>query len=242
MTKTILGKLAADAFGMLELPVLPPGILDGFRALPDLTGTVSDAMDELGIVGAVPAAVLRPNDPKARVVGRALIVRNVAARASVPDKVKAGVSGLGEIEAHNLAEPGDVLVVQGVDQVSNLGGMSATIGHRQGEIGAIVDGGARDVDHSRAIGLPVWSKSVSPITGKWRVETVAVNKPVTICGITVNPGDVVLADETGVCFIPRERAAEVLQRAQRNAAAEKLREDKIAAGAPLAELMLRKAK
>lgn len=242
MTKTILGKLAADAFGMLELPALPPGILDGFRALPDLTGTVSDAMDELGIVGAVPAAVLRPNDPKARVVGRALIVRNVAARASVPDKVKAGVSGLGEIEAHNLAEPGDVLVVQGVDQVSNLGGMSATIGHRQGEIGAIVDGGARDVDHSRAIGLPVWSKSVSPITGKWRVETVAVNKPVTICGITVNPGDVVLADETGVCFIPRERAAEVLQRAQRNAAAEKLREDKIAAGAPLAELMLRKAK
>ncbi len=237
MTKTILGKLAADAFGMLELPVLPPGILDGFRALPDLTGTVSDAMDELGIVGAVPAAVLRPNDPKARVVGRALIVRNVAARASVPDKVKAGVSGLGEIEAHNLAEPGDVLVVQGVDQVSNLGGMSATIGHRQGEIGAIVDGGARDVDHSRAIGLPVWSKSVSPITGKWRVETVAINKPVSVCGVNVNPGDLVLADETGVCFIPREHAAEVLARAQRNAAAEKLREDKIAAGVPIAELI-----
>jgi regulator of RNase E activity RraA len=133
-------------------------------------------------------------------------------------------------------------VVQGVDQVSNLGGMSATIGHRQGEIGAIVDGGARDVDHSRAIGLPVWSKSVSPITGKWRVQTVAVNKPVSICGITVNPGDLVLADETGVCFIPRQRAAEVLQRAQHNAAAEKLREEKIASGVPLAELMPRKAK
>ncbi len=109
------------------------------------------------------------------------------ASAPVPDKVKAGVSGLGEIEAHNLAEPGDVLVVQGVDQVSNLGGMSATIGRRQGEIGAIVDGGARDVDHSRAIGLPVWSRSVSPITGKWRVETVAVNQPMTICGVAVHP-------------------------------------------------------
>ncbi|MGC2125898.1 MAG: RraA family protein, partial [Xanthobacteraceae bacterium] len=172
-----------------------------------------------------------------RVVGRALTVRNVASSAPVPDKVKAGVSGLGEIEAHNLAEPGDVLVVQGVDQVSNLGGMSATIGHRQGEIGAIVDGGARDVDHSRAIGLPVWSRSVSPITGKWRVETVAVNKPVTVCGVTVNPGDVVLADETGICFIPRERAADVLARAQRNAAAEKLREEKIASGTPIAELI-----
>ena len=237
MTKQTLGKLPSTAFGMLELPELPADVLDGFRALPDLTGTTSDVMDELGIVGAVPAAVLRPNDPKARVVGRALTVRNVAASAPVPDKVKAGVSGLGEIEAHNLAEPGDVLVVQGVDQVSNLGGMSATIGHRQGEIGAVVDGGARDVDHSRAIGLAVWSRSVSPITGKWRVETVAVNKPVTICGIAVNPGDLVLADETGVCFVPRERAAEVLQRAQRNAAAEKVREAKIAAGVPIAELM-----
>jgi len=242
MAKETLGKLPADAFGMLELPVLPAEILDGFRALPDLTGIASDAMDELGIVGAVPAAVLRPTDPKARIVGRALTVRNVPADVPGADKVKAGVSGLGEIEAHNLAEAGDVIVLQGVDQVSNLGGISATIGHRQGEIGAIVDGGVRDVDHSRAIGLAVWSRSVSPITGKWRVETVAVNKPVTICGITVDPGDLVLADETGVCFIPRERAAEVLQRAQRNAAAEKLREEKIASGVPISELMPRKAK
>jgi len=237
MSKKTLGKLPADAFGMLDLPTVPRDILDGYRALPDLTGTVSDVMDELGIVGVIPAAVLRPNDPKARVVGRALTVRNIPASAPVPDKVKAGISGLGEIEAHNLAEPGDVLVVQGVDQVSNLGGMSATIGHRQGEIGAVVDGGARDVDHSRTIGLPVWSKSVSPITGKWRVETVAVNKPVAICGVTVNPGDLVLADETGICFIPRERAGEVLQRAQRNAVAEKLREEKIASGVSIAELI-----
>ena len=75
MTKQTLGKLPPDAFGMLELPTLPPGILDGYRALPDLTGTTSDVMDELGIVGAVPAAMLRPNDPTARVVGRALTVQ-----------------------------------------------------------------------------------------------------------------------------------------------------------------------
>ena len=236
MTKQTLGKLPADAFGMLELPVLPRELLDGFRALPDLTGIVSDAMDELGIVGAIPSAVLRPTDPKARLIGRALTVRNVSASAPVPDKVKAGVSGLGEIEAHNLAAPGDVLVVQGVDLVSNLGGISATIGHRQGELGAIVDGGARDIDHSRGIGYPIWSKSVSPITGKWRVETVAINKPVMICGIAVNPGDLVLADETGVCLVPRARAAEVLQRAERNVTAEQAREAKITSGAPVPEL------
>jgi 4-hydroxy-4-methyl-2-oxoglutarate aldolase len=236
MTKRTLGKLPGDAFGMLALPALPNDVLDGYRALPDLTGIASDAMDELGIVGAVPAALLTPRDPSARLVGRALTVRNVTGNAPVPDKVKAGVSGLGEIEAHNLAEPGDVIVQQGVDLCSNLGGISATVGHRQGELGVIVDGGVRDVDHSRGIGYPIWSKSVSPITGKWRVETVAINKPVMICGITVNPGDVVLADETGVCFIPRAWAADGLARAQRNVAAEKLREEKIASGAPVLEL------
>ena len=72
MKKTILGKLPADAFGTLELPPLPDGVVDGFRALGDLTGMASDAMDELGIVGAIPSSVLKPTDPDARIVGRAL--------------------------------------------------------------------------------------------------------------------------------------------------------------------------
>lgn len=237
MNKQSLGKLPADAFGMLELPALSAEILEGFRALPDLTGMSSDAMDELGIVGVVPASVLKPTDPKARLVGRALTVMNVAASARVRENVAGGVSGMAEIEAHNLTEPGDVLVLKGVDQISNMGGMSATIGHRQGQLGAIVDGAVRDVDHSRDIGYAIWSRSISPITGKWRVKTIAVNKPVTICGIAVNPGDLVLADETGVCFIPRERAADVLARARKIAASEVVREAKIASGVPVAELL-----
>jgi regulator of RNase E activity RraA len=115
--------------------------------------------------------------------------------------------------------------------------MTQTIGHRQGQIGAIVDGGARDVDHARDIGYGLWSRSVSPITGKWRVKTVAINKPVEICGIAVNPGDLVLADDVGVCFIPRERAADVLERTRRIAANEKIRVTKIESGAPVSELM-----
>ncbi|MGA2565633.1 MAG: RraA family protein [Pseudolabrys sp.] len=240
MTKQTLGKLPADAFGMLELPALPAGIIDGFRALPDLTGMCSDAMDELGIVGAVPSSVLKPTDATARLVGRALTVMNVAAQASVPENVATGVSGMAEIEAHNLAEPGDVLVLQGVDQVSNMGGMSASIGQRQGQIGAIVDGAVRDVDHSRGSGYAIWSRSVSPITGKWRVKTVAVNKQVNICGVAVNPGDLVLADETGVCFIPRARAAEVLARVQQIAKNEGIRTAKIEAGVPVSELLPKK--
>jgi len=238
--KKSLGKLSAGAIGTMELPPLPTEILNGFRALPDLTGMSSDAMDELGIVGVIPAAVLRPTDPKGRLVGRALTVRNVAARVGVAEAVQAGVSMLAEIEAHNLAEPGDILVLEGVDQVSNMGSISASIGHRQGELGAIVDGAVRDIDYSREIGYAIWSRGVSPITGKWRIETVAINKPVSICGIAVNPGDLVLADEVGVCFIPRGRAADVLARVQRIAANEEVRQKKIASGAPVADLLPKK--
>ena len=240
MTKLPLGKLPSGAIGAFELPPIAADILDGFRKLPDLTGMASDAMDELGIVGTVPASLLKPTDAKARIVGRALTVMNVAAKAGVPEAVARGTSGLAEIEAHNLAEPGDVLVLQGVDGISNMGSISASIGRRQGEFGAIVDGAVRDADHSRGIGYAIWSRSVSPITGKWRIETVAVNKPVTICGIQVTPGDLVLADEVGVCFIPRERAGEVLARAQRIAANEETRKAKIASGAPVPELLPKK--
>ena len=145
------------------------------------------------------------------------------------------MSRLGEIEAHNLAEPGDVLVIQGVAGISSMGGVSASVGKRQGEAGAVVDGAVRDIDHSRGIGYPIWSAGVSPVTGKWRIETVAINVPVTIAGVEVRPGDLVLADEVGVCFVPFDRAAEVLAVAQRLARAERERLDQLAAGIPLAE-------
>jgi 4-hydroxy-4-methyl-2-oxoglutarate aldolase len=212
-------------------------LLEAFRNLGDLTGTVSDVLDQLGIAGAVPAAVLKPSDPKARMVGRALTVLNRARRESVPEAVATKKSGLGEINAHRIARPGDVLVIQGVPNVSSLGGTSATVGKRQGQIGAVVDGGVRDIDHSRAIGYPVWSSSVTPITGKWRVETIGVNVAVVIAGASVRPGDVVLADECGVCFIPENRAAEVLAIAQRWTAWEEDRLKKLDAGIPLDEFV-----
>ena len=233
--KTLLGKLDPSAVGLLELPRLPKAILDGFRALGDLSGTTSDAMDELGIAGVVPASFLRPTDPRARVVAQALTVLNQPLEASVAEAVKQNISRLGEIEAHNLAEPGDVLVIQGIANVSSMGGISASIGKRQGEAGAIVDGAVRDIDHSREIGYPVWSSSVSPLTGKWRIETVAVNKPIRIAGVEVRPGDLVVADEVGVCFLPFLRAAEVLAVAQKLARSEKDRLERLAAGMPLSE-------
>jgi len=230
MAKTPLGRLDARAFGPMELPRLERAILDGFRALGDLTGTTSDAMDECRINGVVPGSTLRPTDAKARVVGQAVTVLNQKREGS-----ERKTSGLGEIEAHNLAEAGDVLVIQGIGGVSSMGGVSASVGKRQGEAGAIVDGAVRDIDHSRGIGYPVWCSSVSPITGKWRIQTVAINRPVSICGISVSPGDLVVADEVGVCFVPFERAAEVLAVAQRLTKREDDRLAKLDAGMPLKE-------
>jgi 4-hydroxy-4-methyl-2-oxoglutarate aldolase len=231
MAKSPLGKLKSTAIGITELPRLDARILAGFRALEDLTGTTSDALDECAIAGAVPASVLKPTDPAARIVGQAITVLN----RKVSETRK--VSGLADIEAHNLAEPGDVLVVQGVAGISSMGGVSASIGKRQGEIAAIVDGAVRDIDHSRRIGYPIWSAGVSPITGKWRIETMGVNDPVHIAGIEVKPGDLVIADECGVCFVPFARAAEVLAVAQRMAASEAQRLKKLDEGIPLTEFV-----
>jgi regulator of RNase E activity RraA len=230
MAKTPLGRLDPRAFGMLELPRLDPAILEGFRALEDLTGTTSDALDECRIAGVVPASTLRATDPKARMLGQAITVHNQRREIDV-----GGKSGLGEIEAHNLAQPGDVLVIQGVAGISSMGGISASVGKRQGEAGAIVDGAVRDIDHSRQIGYPVWCSSVSPITGKWRIQTVSINRPVSIAGVAVSPGDLVIADEVGVCFVPFERAAEVLALAQRLAKRERHRLEKLASGMPLSD-------
>jgi regulator of RNase E activity RraA len=150
--------------------------------------------------------------------------------------VQANESRLGEIEAHNLASGGDVLVIQGVEGVSSMGAISASIGKRQGEAGAVVDGAVRDIAHSRGIGYPVWCRGASPITGKWRIETVAINVPVAICGVPVKPGDLVVADEVGVCFVPRERAAEVVAAVRRILNYEEERMRQIAAGASVPDL------
>ncbi len=237
MDKQLTGKVPREAIGVLEAPRPPAGLIDGFKKLGDATSTISDAMDELGLPrGIIPASVLRPTVPDRVIVGPALTVRNVVQTDDPQHGAKNRASKMGEIEAHNLAQPGDVLVIQGVDGVSNLGGISATIGKRQGEIGAVVDGGVRDVAEQRRLGYPVWSRSVSPATGKWRVQTVGVNVPVEIAGVAVNPGDIVLADETGVCIIPREHAAAVLARAVQIYEAEQRRYADVRAGLSVPEL------
>lgn len=234
--KQLTGKISPDRIVMQDIPRPPRAVIDGFLALTDLAGTVSDAMDELGIAGAIPAAVLNPMLPGARLVGPALTVRNIM--QSVPPTLGAmeRKSKQADLEAHNLAEPGDVIVIEGAVGVSSLGGNSCTLGHRQGEAGAIVDGSTRDIATARRLGYPVWARGVSLITGKWRLETVAINGPVQIAGVPVGPGDLVIADDNGVCFVPRDRIEDVLARARALSAAEDERNRDVAAGMSIPEV------
>ena len=234
--KELTGKIAPERIARIELPQLPDGLLEGFRALGDATSAVSDALEELGVPGAVGTSRLRGSTPGARLVGRALTLRNVPHRENPLELARQKVNKMAEIEAHNLAVPGDVLVIQGVPNVSNMGGVGAQIGLRQGEVGAVVDGGVRDIGQSRDAGYPIWAAEFTPISGKWRVETVEINGPVIVCGVRVSPGDVVVADDSGVCFIPLELAAQVLAYAQKKTLSEHAQEARIAAGVSVPEL------
>jgi regulator of RNase E activity RraA len=240
--KQTLGRLPRDAIRMLELPRLPADIIEAYKALVDLTGTVSDACDQLGIVAVIPACVLPPVNPGKRVVGPALTVRNIARDVQIHKAAQDGINTQGETEAHNLAQPGDVLVIEGVMGCSNMGGQSATIARRQGFVGAIVDGTVRDPEQYRGMGWPVWCRGFTPITGKYRMQTVEVNGTVQVCDIQVKPGDLVCADEAGIAIVPRERAAELLEAAKKIDAGDSKRKKDIDAGAAVSDLMQKKYK
>lgn len=213
--KKLTGKIAREKIRLMETPRAPQGLVERFKALGDATGVVSDVMDGLGITGVIGASLLKPTIAGTCIVGPALTVRNTVQREHPYETAKAKVNKMAEFEAHNLALEGDIVVIQGVAGVSNMGGISSQTGKRQGEAGAIIMGGIRDVSHSRSVGYPVWASEITPVTGKSRIETVEINGDIEIAGVRVSPGDIVVADDTGVCFVPRDRAEEVLALAER---------------------------
>ncbi len=235
--KELTGRIARERIRLMAVPRIPDDVIAAFNALGDSTGIVSDTLDELGLPGAIAASTFRPTMPGARVAGPALTVRNVIRARDPVQAARDHVNGMAEFEAHNLAQAGDVLVIDGVPGISNMGGISAQIAKRQGEIGAIVAGGVRDVAHSRKVGYPVWSTEVTPITGKWRIETVEINGTIQIGGVRVVAGDLVIADDTGVCFVPRDRIADVLKIAVKKAGGEAARCSAIDRNVPLPELL-----
>lgn len=211
-----MGRIDPARIRMLTLPDAPQGVIAALRGIDGPCELVSDALDDLGFDGVIAASVLRPTITGTTMVGPAITLRN---KALATDPFTAAREGhrnrQADFEAHNLTRPGDVLVIEGGQRISNLGGISATMGKRQGGLGAVIDGGIRDVRHSRGIGYPVWCSDLTARTGRWRQETVEINGPVTIRGVPVHPGDIICADDSAVCVIPLALAEEVVRRVLR---------------------------
>lgn len=113
-----------------------------------------------------------------------------------------------------LAQSGDVIVVEaGDDEMAVAGGNVCAIAQRRGVAGLVVDGVVRDVGESRQNRFPVFGRGKSPIPAK-RVGEGGMNVPISCGGVTVLPGDVVVADEEGIVVVPRARAEDVLAKAQ----------------------------
>ena len=194
------------------------------------TPTLSDALDALGLPGAIYGLV--PLTARARIAGR---VRTVRLGAPVAGRPKVHL-GAGAIMA---AEAGDIIVVEhrGRIDVSGWGGLLSRGALARGIDGVIVDGAVRDVDEASELGLPVYARAGVPVTARGRVAELAHGEPITVAGVAVIPGDWVIADASGVVFLAADRLEEILATAERIFAREQMMARDLAAGVPITEVM-----
>lgn len=196
-------------------PRVEESLLARARQLPGAATTCSDILDDLGLALAVSADALLPRVTQGVVAGHVLTVAYLPERRSLASaSLQAAPRGLQHERVFAMTTTGDVVAMdaRGSDAISLLGGLAAASARRHGIDACIVDGGVRDLDEIRESGLTVWSRSLTPRTGRWRLETFAINYPIVCGGVQVHPGDIAVADETGVCFLPNHLAAHVLEK------------------------------
>jgi 4-hydroxy-4-methyl-2-oxoglutarate aldolase len=193
------------------------------------TSIVSDALDRLQLRGATIG--IRPVWPCPKIVGRVMTVRTAPAGRVTTSHHLA-------MRAIAAAAPGDVIVIDsgGRTDVSSWGDILSTAAQTRGLVGVVIDGACRDVDGCQAVGFPVYARGVVPVTARGRIVEESYNTPVQCGGVPVYPGDLVIADGSGVVFIPQDRAEEVLRVAEELAAREQAILAAIRQGVPLLEV------
>jgi regulator of RNase E activity RraA len=107
-----------------------------------------------------------------------------------------------------------VMAVEDGGDIAGMGGLMGTAMAARGYSGAVIDGGVRDVAYLRKIGFPVYATGIVPSTSVHHYRFAGGQVPVLCDGVTVNPGDIVVADSDGVAVVPRARATEVLALAE----------------------------
>lgn len=232
------GLIPTERIALFKIERPDPSLIAGYKELEEPTPTLSDILDAMGINGAIGASVLSPVVPGKTVVGPAVTLRYLVQRLTVSQSVaEKPAPTLADRDAYAVAEPGDVVVMDaGGAEVSCMGGLSTTVAVARGLAACVVFGGVRDVATIREKQYPVWSAHVTPRSGKYRIEAAEINGPVTVAGVQVRPGDLVVADDTGVVVVPLERAEEVLRRAREAVAKESRIIEMLAGGATLAEM------
>lgn len=196
---------------------------DAYRALS--TSAVSDALDRLQIDGQ--CAGIMPLSRSFRLVGQAFTVRYVPV-GTTSGTVGDYIDDLGEGQVAVLDNRGRL-------DATVWGDLLTVTAHQRKIEGTVIDGVCRDSDQSLAVNFPIYSRGRWMRTGKDRVLADAYQVPVTVGGIRVDPGDLLVADADGVVRVPLARAREVLDTAAAIAAAEGQIRASVLSGSRLAD-------
>ena len=185
-------------------------LLAGFAR--STVASVSDAVDQVIGKRGYLAHDMRPYVSGA-FVGRAA---TALVKAAPPEQATPALAVKHSVEMIDSANPGDVgvIVMENTLDVAAIGGLMGTAAKSRGMAGMVLDGAVRDLVELRALGLPVYARSVSPATAVGRYASVSKQVPVECAGVSIAPGDIIVAGEDGVVVVPKDRAADVLKRSQ----------------------------
>lgn len=191
---------------------------------------VSDALDSCNIDGV--ASALKEISIQRRIAGRVVTVRLGPAGATPSPRHLCTAA----VEASG---PDSVIVVDNAGRIEmgSWGGILTLAATKRGVRGVVIDGACRDVDEARELGFPVYAKSNICRTARGRVVEKDWNVPVSISGITVRPNDLVIADGSGICFLPAPRAEEVIAIAEKVVRKEGLMAQAVRDGVPVSQVM-----
>ena len=182
---------------------------------------VADAMFHLGIEEQVLPSSLRPLFPEQRIVGEAFTLegREIVPRVGWDEGIERMRPYLQMFEQ---LTPDSVLVhtTPAPATAGHFGELTGNSARARGCAGVILDGNLRDIEGLREAGFQVFYRDLSPLNGIGRWEMTATQQPVTIGGVTVNPGDIVHAEFDGILVVPREHAVRVLEKAEEIVGAE----------------------
>ncbi|WP_372604190.1 RraA family protein [Actibacterium sp.] len=203
-------------------------LVDRLKALD--TCVVSDALDALGLPGVAQGLSRLATDTK--IAGHVLTVRLEEAKGRTAERHLC-------TSAIEAAAAGDVIVVEHHSRTdcAGWGGLLSRAASKKGLAGTIIDGLCRDIDEARAFDYPVYGRGSVPRTARGRIIETEFNTAITVDGITVTPGDLVLADGTGIAFLPADRADEIISRAEQLFAKEAAMMTAIDAGISVGSVM-----